>query len=148
MTFILKLFFIIVLNLIISNMAKEDYQKNVFGDPLEVCSMDPLTGYYRDGYCRTGPGDSGSHTVAAVISNDFLQFQKSVGNDLITPKPYYNFPGLKPGNRWAVCASRWLQSYKAGFACKVILSATNIRALDFIPFEYLKEYEYKGNEDL
>jgi len=128
-------------------MVKDSNQKNVFGFPLELCSLDPLTGYYRDGYCHTGPGDHGSHTVAAVISEDFLQHQKHLGNDLITPYPLYNFPGLKPGNRWAVCAARWLQSYKAGKACRVILSATNIRALDIIPIEYLKEYEYKESEE-
>jgi uncharacterized protein (DUF2237 family) len=128
-------------------MVKDSNQKNVFGLPLELCSLDPMTGYYRDGYCHTGPGDHGSHTVAGVISEDFLQHQKLNGNDLMTPYPLYNFPGLKPGNRWAVCASRWLQSYKAGKACKVILSATNIRALDIIPFEFLKEYEHKESED-
>ncbi len=128
-------------------MGKDSDQKNVFGLPLELCSLDPLTGFYRDGYCHTGLGDYGSHTVAAVISDEFLQNQKSVGNDLITPYPIYHFPGLKPGNRWAVCAARWLQSYKAGKACRVILSATNIRALDIIPFEYLKEYEHKESED-
>ncbi len=123
-------------------MGINDNQLNIFSEPLELCSLDPLTGFYRDGYCKTGPQDYGSHTVAAVISNDFLEFQKSMGNDLSTPAPMYNFPGLKHGNRWAVCASRWLQAYKAGRACRVILAATNIKALDIIPFEYLKEFEY------
>ncbi len=119
---------------------------NVFGLPLEPCSFEPLTGYYRDGYCNTGPGDLGSHTVCAVINEDFLEHQKSEGNDLITPRPIYNFSGLKPGNRWAVCAIRWKQSYKVGKACRVILESTNIRALNIIPFEYLKEYEFKGKK--
>lgn len=125
-----------------------NFQKNIFGDPLEICSLDPLTGYYRDGYCNTGPGDFGSHTVAAVISQDFLLFQKSLGNDLITPNKLFNFPGLNPGDRWAVCAPRWLQAYKAGKACKVILSATNIAALKYIPLEVLKDYEYKESQIL
>jgi len=125
------------------NEKSKKPQLNIFGEPLEICSTDPITGYYRDGYCNTGPGDSGSHTVAAVISEDFLNFQKSVGNDLTRAVPMFNFPGLKPSNRWAVCAPRWLQAYKAGKACRVILAATNIKALDFIPLEYLKEYEYK-----
>jgi hypothetical protein len=118
-------------------------QLNVFGEPLEICSTDPVTGYYRDGYCHTGQGDSGSHTVAAVISEEFLKFQKSVGNDLTRPAPMFNFPGLRPGYRWAVCAPRWLQAYKAGKACRVILAATNIKALEYIPLEYLKEHEFK-----
>ncbi len=126
-------------------MGKNSNQLNVFGEPLHICSLDPLTGYYRDGYCNTGPGDYGSHTVAAVISQDFLNYQTSVGNDLSTPAPMYNFPGLKPGNRWAVCASRWLQAYKAGKACRVILAATIIAALVIIPFEFLKEYEFKDD---
>jgi len=124
-------------------MGINDNQLNIFSEPLEICSLDPLTGFYRDGYCKTGPQDYGSHTVAAVISDDFLEFQKSLGNDLSTPKPMFNFPGLKHGNRWAVCASRWLQAYKAGRACRVILAATNIKALEIIPFDYLKEFEYK-----
>ena len=123
-------------------MGKNDVQVNVFSEPLEICGTDPITGFFRDGYCKTGPDDHGSHTVAAVISDDFLNYQKSMGNDLSTPFPQYGFPGLKQGNRWAVCASRWLQSYKAGKACRVILAATNIKALDIIPFEYLKEFEY------
>jgi uncharacterized protein (DUF2237 family) len=127
--------------------ALSKYQLNVFGEPLNICSLDPLTGFYRDGYCNTGAEDYGSHTVAAVISEEFLNYQKSIGNDLITPQPLYNFPGLKAGNRWAVCALRWLQAYKVGKACRVILAATNKAALDYIPLEYLKEYEYTINSN-
>ena len=126
-------------------MVNSSSQKNIYGEPLEICSTDPITGYFRDGYCNTDEGDCGSHTVAAVISQEFLDFQKSVGNDLSKPAPLYNFPGLKSGNRWAVCAPRWLQAYKVGKACRVILAATNIAALDYIPLELLKEYEYKEN---
>ncbi len=135
--------FLINNSMVIKSEFSPKYQLNVFGEPLQILSLNPITGYYRDGFCHTGPGDTGSHTVAAVISQEFLDFQKSVGNDLSTPMPMYNFPGLKPGNKWAVCALRWLQAYKSGKACKVILAATNKAALSYIPFEYLKEYEYK-----
>lgn len=104
-------------------------QRNIFGDPLEVCSLDPLTGYYRDGYARTGVGDVGSHTVCAVVTAEFLDHQRACGNDLVTPRPTLAFPGLKPGDRWAVCASRWQQSFDAGVACGVVLAATNEAAL-------------------
>jgi uncharacterized protein len=134
---------LINISMVLNSKSSPKNQFNVFGEPLQLLSLDPITGYYRDGYCHTGPGDTGSHTVAAVISQEFLDFQKSVGNDLSTPMPMYNFPGLKPGNKWAVCALRWLQAYKAGKACRVILAATNKAALRYVPLEYLKEYEYK-----
>lgn len=108
-------------------------QRNVHGEPLEVCSLEPLTGFFRDGYCNTGPEDLGSHTVCAVVSAEFLEHQKAVGNDLSTPMPAYGFPGLRPGDRWGVCAGRWLQSYEAGVAAPVVLSATNEAALDIVP---------------
>jgi len=104
-------------------------QRNLLGTPLEICSLDPLTGFYRDGYARTGPGDVGSHTVCAVVTAEFLDHQRSCGNDLVTPRPTLGFPGLKPGDRWAVCASRWQQSFDAGVACGVVLAATNEAAL-------------------
>ena len=100
-------------------------QRNLLGTPLEICSLDPLTGFYRDGYARTGPGDVGSHTVCAVVTAEFLDHQRSCGNDLVTPRPTLGFPGLKPGDRWAVCASRWQQSFDAGVACGVVLAATS-----------------------
>ncbi len=129
-------------------MGIEDNQTNIFGLPLEICSKDPLTGFYRDGYCLTGPDDTGSHVVAGVINDSFLKHQLSMGNDLITPKPHYRFPGLKPGDRWAVCALRWLQAYKAGKACRVVLAATNVKALEYIPMECLTECEYKEGMDI
>ena len=112
-------------------------QANVHGDPLEVCSLEPLTGFYRDGYCNTGPEDVGSHTVCTVLTAEFLEHQKQLGNDLVAPMPQYGFPGLAPGDRWAVCAGRWLQSYAAGVGAPVLLRATNAAALDVVPLDAL-----------
>lgn len=114
-----------------------DPQANVFGEPLDVCSREPLTGFYRDGYANTGPEDVGSHTVCVVVTAEFLDHQRLVGNDLSTPMPEYGFPGLTPGDRWAVCAARWRQSYDAGIAAPVTLRATNIAALDVVPLDLL-----------
>lgn len=121
-------------------MGDEALQHNVLGEELEVCSLDPLTGYYRDGRTTTGPDDFGSHTVCAVVTADFLEHQRQVGNDLSTPAPQYGFPGLKPGDRWAVCAGRWLQSYEAGVAAPVVLRATNEAALAIVPIDALTEH--------
>jgi uncharacterized protein (DUF2237 family) len=121
-------------------MTDEPTQHNVFGEPLEVCSLEPLTGFYRDGLTTTGPDDFGSHTVCTVVTAEFLEHQRSVGNDLSTPMPMYGFPGLKPGDRWAVCASRWLQAYQDGVAAPVVLRATNTAALDIVPLEALSEH--------
>ena len=121
-------------------MTDEPTQRNVFGEPLEVCSLEPLTGFYRDGLTTTGPDDFGSHTVCTVVTAEFLEHQRSVGNDLSTPMPMYGFPGLKPGDRWAVCASRWLQAYQDGVAAPVVLRATNEAALDAVPLEALTEH--------
>lgn len=121
-------------------MTEEPAQHNVFGEALEVCSLDPLTGFYRDGLTTTGPDDHGSHTVCTVVTAEFLEHQRSVGNDLSTPMPMYGFPGLKPGDRWAVCASRWLQAYRDGMAAPVVLRATNEAALDIVPLEALSEH--------
>ncbi len=121
-------------------MTDEPTQHNVFGEPLEVCGLDPLTGFYRDGLTTTGPDDFGSHTVCTVVTAEFLEHQRSVGNDLSTPMPMYGFPGLKPGDRWAVCASRWLQAYQDGMAAPVVLRATNEAALDIVPLEALGEH--------
>jgi uncharacterized protein (DUF2237 family) len=121
-------------------MTDEPTQHNVFGEPLEVCSLEPLTGFYRDGLTTTGPDDFGSHTVCTVVTAEFLEHQRSVGNDLSTPMPMYGFPGLKPGDRWAVCASRWLQAYQDGMAAPVVLRATNEAALDLVPLEALSEH--------
>jgi len=114
-------------------------QLNVNGDPLEVCSFEPVTGFYRDGYCNTGPEDLGSHTVCTVVTAEFLEHQRAVGNDLATPMPQYGFAGLKPGDRWAVCASRWRQSYEAGIKAPVVLAATNVSALIAVPRAALTE---------
>jgi uncharacterized protein (DUF2237 family) len=115
-------------------------QLNVFDEPLVSCSERPLTGFYRDGCCNTGPEDIGSHTVCVVVTDDFLAFSKFVGNDLSTPFPAYNFPGLKHGDRWCLCAARWLQAYQAGSAPKVVLRATNKRALEIVSLEDLKRF--------
>lgn len=114
-----------------------DQQNNVHGEPLEVCSLEPLTGFYRDGYCNTGADDFGSHTVCTVVTAEFLDHQKAVGNDLSTPLPQYGFPGLQPGDRWGVCAGRWLQSYEAGVKAPVVLAATNEAALAVVPLQAL-----------
>jgi uncharacterized protein (DUF2237 family) len=110
---------------------------NVVGGELLPCSAEPLTGFYRDGCCATGREDPGSHTVCAVMTAEFLAFSASVGNDLSTPRPAWGFPGLTPGDRWCVCASRWLEAYEAGCAPSVVLAATHARALDVVPIDAL-----------
>lgn len=117
-----------------------DGDRNVLGGDLEPCGTDPLTGYYRDGCCSTGPEDLGSHTVCAVVSAEFLAHQQRVGNDLSTPRPEYRFPGLHPGDRWCVVVARWLQAYQDGVAAPVVLAATHARALDIVPLEALREH--------
>lgn len=114
-----------------------DPQLNVHGEPLEICSLDPVTGFYRDGRTTTGPEDVGSHTVCVVVTQEFLEHQRSIGNDLSTPAPQYGFPGLVPGDRWAVCASRWFQAYVDGVQPPVVLRATNAAALDVVPVDAL-----------
>jgi uncharacterized protein (DUF2237 family) len=113
---------------------------NVLGGELDTCGTDPLTGFYRDGCCSTGPEDLGSHTVCVVVSAEFLAHQRGVGNDLVTPRPEYGFTGLKPGDRWCVCAARWLQAYQDGAASPVVLAATHARAADIVPLEALREH--------
>jgi uncharacterized protein len=115
-------------------------ERNVLGGPLETCGTEPLTGFYRDGCCRTGPGDLGSHTICAVVSAEFLEHQSSIGNDLVTPIPEYRFPGLKPGDRWCVTIFNWLRAHEDGVAAFVVLAATHERALDVVPFDVLKRY--------
>ena len=115
-------------------------ERNVLGGELEPCGIDPLTGFYRDGCCRTGPEDRGSHTICAVVTSAFLEHQRRIGNDLITPMPAYQFPGLEPGDRWCVVAVRWLEAYEAGVAAPVVLAATHVRTLDVIPLEALREH--------
>ena len=113
---------------------------SVLGGPLEECGADPLTGFYRDGCCTSGPDDVGSHTVCAVVTAEFLVHQRSVGNDLSTPRPEYRFPGLRPGDRWCVVALRWLQAHEDGVAPPVVLAATNERALEVVPLDVLRRY--------
>lgn len=117
--------------------------KNVLGRPLNACCFEPLTGYFRDGFCNTNINDYGTHTVCAIMTKDFLDYTLSKGNDLSTPKPVYNFPGLKPGDKWCLCALRWYEAYKAGVAPKLILKATHHKTLEFVPIEILKEFEHK-----
>lgn len=113
---------------------------NVLGGPLEPCSTSPLTGFFRDGCCNTGAEDMGLHIVCAQVTRKFLEFAREQGNDLITPVPDFGFPGLKPGDRWCVCAGTWRQAYEAGVAPPVILSATHEETLAIIPLDALKEY--------
>ena len=110
---------------------------NVLGGPLALCSVDPLTGYRRDGYCSPVSSDGGSHTVAARVTDEFLRFSLARGNDLVTPRPEFAFPGLKPGDRWCLCASRWREAFDAGVAPPVDLNATSIAALRHVPLEAL-----------
>jgi uncharacterized protein (DUF2237 family) len=115
-------------------------ERNVLGGDLETCGTDPLTGFYRDGCCTSGPEDLGNHTVCAVVTAEFLEFQRQVGNDLVTPRPEYGFAGLRPGDRWCVVAVRWLQAYRAGVAAPVVLAATNARAMEVVPLAALREH--------
>ncbi|HUZ28302.1 MAG TPA: DUF2237 domain-containing protein [Solirubrobacteraceae bacterium] len=115
-------------------------ERNVLGGKLEACSLDPVTGFYRDGSCRTGLGDEGSHTICAVVSAEFLAYQREIRNDLSTPVPEYGFPGLSPGDRWCVTAVNWLRAHEAGVGTFVVLAATHERALDIVPLEVLQEY--------
>lgn len=120
--------------------------KNVFGEHLLECSKSPITGYFRDGCCETGEDDFGTHTVCAVMTDEFLTFSKSMGNDLITPNPVFQFPGLKPGDRWCLCASRWLEAYQAGVAPKVVLEATHEKTLSYVPLEELVKFAVKEKD--
>jgi uncharacterized protein (DUF2237 family) len=115
-------------------------ERNVLGGPLEPCGLDPLTGFYRDGCCRTGPGDFGSHTICAVVTAEFLEFQQSVGNDLSTPMPEHRFPGLTPGDRWCVTTHAWLRAHAEGVAAFVVLAATHERTLEVVPLDVLRDY--------
>jgi uncharacterized protein (DUF2237 family) len=115
-------------------------QKNVLGQPLAACCFEPRTGFYRDGRCHTGPEDLGSHTVCAEVTAEFLEFSRAVGNDLSTPRPEFSFQGLKPGDRWCLCAARWEQARKAGAAPGVVLEATNQAALRHTTLEALQAH--------
>ena len=119
---------------------KNETQKNVFGENLEPCSNDPLTGWLRDGCCNTDKNDHGLHTVCAKVNNDFLTWSKKVGNDLSTPRPEFGFPGLKDGDSWCICASWFSRAIDEGVACSVFLKKTNIKTLELIPLEKLKKF--------
>jgi uncharacterized protein (DUF2237 family) len=156
-----KLFFFVCLNSLLMNsqninqqsnciLAKnatpknmETIQKNVLGGPLSLASKDPLTGYFRTGFCTTDANDRGLHVVAAVLTTDFLIYSRSQGNDLISPNIQYGFPGLKAGNIWCLCVLRWKEALEAGFAPPIILEATNAKALEHVSLEVLKQNEYK-----
>jgi len=114
--------------------------RNVLGGELQPCGVDPLTGFTRDGCCRTGPEDIGSHTICAVVTAEFLDHQRRIGNDLTTPVPGYRFPGLQPGDRWCVTAGNWLVAHHHGAAAFVVLAATHERALEIVPLEVLREH--------
>lgn len=116
-----------------------DESKNVLGGELAICSTSPLTGFNRDGCCRTGPQDAGTHVVCAQLSAEFLEFSKSRGNDLSTPMPAHGFPGLKPGDRWCLCATRWREALQAGVAPHVVLTATHEKVLEFVSLDELKK---------
>ena len=114
--------------------------RNVLGEPLTPCCHDPVTGFYRDGFCRVGPNDHGVHAVCAMVTEEFLAFSRAQGNDLVTPHPGFGFAGLKPGDRWCLCASRWKEAAVVGLAPPVILSATHEKALDVIPLIQLQQH--------
>lgn len=121
-------------------MSEKNYQKNVLGEKLEACSNDPITGWFRDGCCNTNEEDHGVHTVCAKVTMEFLVWARNFGNDLITPHPEFDFPGLKDGDSWCVCAGTYAESINAGKACKVYLKKTNYKTLEIIPLEQLKKY--------
>ncbi len=115
-------------------------ERNVLGGELETCGLDPMTGFHRDGTCTVGPHDAGLHAICAVMTEEFLAHQASIGNDLSTPRPEWHFSGLTPGDRWCVVAVRWLQAYEAGSAAPVVLAATSERALEVVPLDILRRH--------
>lgn len=121
--------------------------KNVLGTELVSCSTDPMTGFYRNGCCDTGAQDAGLHIICVEATEDFLEFSKSVGNDLSTPNAMYQFPGLKPGDRWCLCALRWKEALEAGMAPRVVLEATHMSMVEFIDLEVLKAHAIDGSID-
>ena len=123
-------------------------ERNVLGGALEPCGFEPMTGFYRDGSCNTGPEDLGSHTICAVVTHEFLEHQTSIGNDLSTPMARFHFPGLNPGDRWCVTARNWARAHQDGVAAPVVLAATNVAVLEMIPLEILREYAVDVPEDL
>lgn len=122
------------------NAGRGPTARNVLGGALAECGSNPVTGYFRDGCCHTGSDDRGVHTVCAIMTAEFLVFTAARGNDLSTPRPEYRFPGLKPGDRWCLCAARWLEAFEAGAAPKVVLNACHARTLDIVPLAALKAH--------
>jgi uncharacterized protein (DUF2237 family) len=122
-------------------------ERSVLGGPLEPCGFDPVTGFYRDGHCHTGPEDLGSHTVCAVVTAEFLAHQRMIGNDLSTPMPRFRFPGLVPGDRWCVTARNWLRAHADGVAAPVVLASTHERVLDVVPLAVLREHAVDVPDD-
>lgn len=122
--------------------------RNVLGGPLQPCGTDPVTGFYRDGCCSSGPEDVGLHTICAVVTGEFLEHQRSIGNDLSTPMPHYQFPGLVPGDRWCVTALNWLRAHHDGCAAPVVLAATHQRTLAVVSVEVLRQYAVDVPDDL
>jgi hypothetical protein len=121
-------------------MSPEGKQKNVFGETIKTCCENPITGFFRDGFCHTDERDEGIHTICVSVTKDFLEFSFSRGNDLSTPRPEFGFPGLKEGDSWCLCAERWVEAYEADKAPKLFLKKTNHRTLDIVPMELLKDF--------
>jgi uncharacterized protein (DUF2237 family) len=128
-------------------VAEGDVERNVLGGGLEPCGTDPVTGFYRDGCCSTGPQDVGHHTICAVVTAQFLEHQRSIGNDLSTPRPQYHFPGLNPGDRWCVTAVNWARAYRDGVAAPVVLASTNEAVLAFVPLVALRAHAVDVPDD-
>ena len=121
-------------------MSSVEKQKNVFGEEIETCCESPITGFFRDGFCHTDDTDEGVHTICVSMTEDFLEFSKSKGNDLSTPRPEFNFPGLKEGDGWCLCAERWVEAYEVSMAPKLYIKKTNLRTLDIVPLGILKKF--------
>ena len=126
-------------------MSTKRNSLNVLGTPLQTCSLDPVTGWFRDGCCETQAADQGRHLVCAIMTEAFLAFSKSRGNDLSTPRPEYNFPGLKPGDRWCLCLERWKEAHAAGKAPQVVLDATHQMALERVPLDIFQKFAHEDN---
>lgn len=123
------------------------HHRNVLGGPLEPCCFEPPTGFWRDGFCRVGPEDVGVHAVACVVTEEFLEYSRERGNDLSTPRPEWGFAGLKPGDRWCVCASRWAEALEAGKACPIVLEATDASALQFVSLADLRRHAFRPPQE-
>ena len=123
-------------------------ERNVLGGDLEPCGTEPMTGFYRDGCCNTGPQDVGLHTICAVVTTEFLAHQRGIGNDLVTPMPQFRFPGLVPGDRWCVTAANWLRAFKDGVAAPVVMASTHERALAIVPLDALRQHSVDVPADL